>query len=131
MDKLFRVVLFGAGLYYLCTAVWWLTSGRNVVISWLYIGAVAILVAGAWLTRRYQKKMVAQFGEFRELSEQQRDTIRELKAGGRVVEAVRKTRVWYPSLGLVEAKKLVDELWLSPYIVGDCVQNCTTITGIR
>ncbi|AEX67229.1 putative integral membrane protein [Corynebacterium diphtheriae C7 (beta)] len=54
--------------------------------------------------------MVAQFGEFGELSEQQRDTIRELKAGGRVVEAVRKTRVWYPSLGLVEAKKLVDEL---------------------
>ncbi|CAB0685930.1 hypothetical protein FRC0026_00708 [Corynebacterium diphtheriae] len=110
MDKLFRVLLFGAGLYYLCTAVWWWISGRNVVISRLYIGAVAILVAGAWLTRRYQKKMVAQFGEFGELSEQQRDTIRELKAGGRVVEAVRKTRVWYPSLGLVEAKKLVDEL---------------------
>lgn len=110
MDKLFRVVLFGAGLYYLCTAVWWLISGRNVVISWLYIGAVVILVAGAWLTRRNQKKMVAQFGEFRELSEQQRDTIRGLKADDRLVEAVRKTRVWYPSLGLVEAKKLVDEL---------------------
>ncbi|CAB0600769.1 hypothetical protein [Corynebacterium diphtheriae] len=110
MDKLFRVVLVGAGLYYLCTAAWWLISGRNVVISWLYIGAVVILVAGTWLTRRYQKKMVKQFGEFRELSEQQRDTIRELKADGRVVEAVRKTRVWYPSLGLVEAKKLIDEL---------------------
>lgn len=56
------------------------------------------------------EKLVAQFGEFRELSMQQRDTIPELKADGRVVEAVRKTRVWYPSLGLVEAKKLVDEL---------------------
>lgn len=85
--------------------------GENLLITWIGVVGVILFITGSVLKIISDKKLKRTMGgELREFSEAQLDELRALKATGQTVAAVKKARIWYPGLGLLEAKNLVDSM---------------------
>ncbi|AKS13245.1 hypothetical protein LJU02_04605 [Corynebacterium pseudotuberculosis] len=108
---LYRACIVLCSVYFLFMIGHNFYYGEHFLITWISVVGVILFAIGAVLkiiSDRRLKRTAS--GELREFSETQLEELRMLKATGQMTEAVKKARIWYPGLGLIAAKKLVDSI---------------------